>query len=264
LEYNLTRGGRRWTLQLDSDGPGLCAADQPRDQILTLGGIAAIGRFDPNALSHESLVGADRSGDRVEARFAPSGWGGLQVRASWSLPERLDGIDLEVEALALSVGELKGVEVFVSSHLADAATPLQEPQHLWVTPRDARSAVLSYDGREPAATLARLTTEPVPDSMDPSLALGALFGPPVGSGRRYLELVHPHDVARRIIEGPDSSRPTETAALAVRYGLFGHDLEKGVIVRGRLRGLWLGRKSAAAAPRAAFRAFLQIPPPLGR
>ena len=49
----------------------------------------------------------------------------------------------------------------------------------------------------------------------------------------------------------------------MRYGLFGHDLEKGVIVRGRLRGLWIPCGDFDEMSREAFREFLETPPPLG-
>ncbi|MGC8638880.1 MAG: hypothetical protein ACP5XB_03250 [Isosphaeraceae bacterium] len=260
LDYTLTRGGRRWSLQLDVDCPGLRAADRPADQVLTLRALAAVGRTDLLALSSRSLVGVERVARRIEARYAPPGWSGLQVLASWSPTQELDGIDLEVEAMATSVGELKAVEVLVSSRLAAPEASTQEPGHIRVHPRDARSAALSYDGREPASTLGRLTTTPVPLTLEPTFSQAMASGPPVECGGRYLELAHPHDVARRIIEG---QMPVASGDLSIRYGLFGYDLEKGVIVRGRLRGLWVPRDMADELSLQAFHDFLELPPPLG-
>ena len=125
-------------------------------------------------------------------------------------------------------------------------------------PRDSRSAALSYDGREPASDLARLTTFPVPVTIEPTFSQAAVFGPSVGAGERVLEFVHPHDVARIV----HARRFQPGAELSVRYGLFGHDLEKGVIVRGRLRGLWISRHDADELALEAFCEFAEAPPPL--
>jgi hypothetical protein len=48
--------------------------------------------------------------------------------------------------------------------------------------------------------------------------------------------------------------------------LFGHDLERGVVLRGRLRAIWLDQPSnaegLAALNEAAYDAFCSEPPPL--
>lgn len=263
-EYSLSRGGRLWILRLDDECPGLRAADQPADHILSLAGLCAVGRRDGEALSGRSLVNVERIGPRVVARFAPENWSELQVVASWSPCPDLDGIDLEVEALASSVGELKALEVVVASRIADPGARREEPKPIWVHPRDARSAGLSYDGRVPPGELARLTTEPAPAAMEPRFAQTVTYGPPVAAGRRYVEFAHPYDVARRIIEGESSAGAPSGGDLSVRHGLFGHDLEKGVVLRGRLRGLWIPPGDTEALSRQAFRAFLDSPLPLGR
>jgi hypothetical protein len=262
FEYTLVWGGRPWTLRLDADCPGLYQAKEPANLVLALHGLASVGRVDPVALSGRSLVGVELVGPRVEARFAPSGWSGLQVVARWGLASRHDGIDLEVEALASSVGELKAIEVVASTRLEGTGPPDREPHVLWVHPRDSRSAALSYDGREPASNLARLTTLPVPVTMDPEFSRDATIGPLVEAGERYLEFAHPHDVARRVVERHAQKDSNTAAELSIRYGLFGHDLEKGVIVRARLRGLWISRHDAGEMALEAFCEFAKAPPPL--
>jgi hypothetical protein len=67
----------------------------------------------------------------------------------------------------------------------------------------------------------------------------------------YLEFVHPDD--RSPNERPPRSGWT-------RHSLFGHDLEKGVVLRGRLRGIWLADASDAASQ---LDRFLHEPLPLG-
>jgi hypothetical protein len=69
-------------------------------------------------------------------------------------------------------------------------------------------------------------------------------------------MIHPHDASRRLVE-----RDGETSAItSARYALFGLDLEKGVVLRGRLRGVWLQEGDAADDH---VRRFLEEPPPLG-
>ena len=63
-----------------------------------------------------TLVSVERYRARVQATFAPPGWGGLTVRAAWSPSCGGAGVDLEVQASASSVGLLRDVEVIVQSH----------------------------------------------------------------------------------------------------------------------------------------------------
>jgi hypothetical protein len=239
--------------------------DHPGAWCLGLEGVSAPGRHDPKALCGESLVGVELVHSRIEATFAPAGWGGLRVRASWSSAGDAEGIDLEVQVSASSVGELKGVEVWVATRLLDPVGAQAEAgvQPSWVEPRDRRAAALSYDGRENREQLACLTTLPVPGPGEAAFA-PVLIEPSWPTSRgAYLELVHPHDVARRIVSGVDHGPVNRGAAAVVRYGLFGHDVEKGIIVRGRLRGLWIDSTDLAQAARHAYAAFLTLPPPLG-
>ena len=76
-------------------------------------------------------------------------------------------------------------------------------------------------------------------------------------------MVHPHDVARRIFWGQSQPDLAIAGQLHIRYGLFGHDLEKGVIIRARIRGLWISGRDIAVLTPVALRDFLETPPPLG-
>ncbi|HEX8199484.1 MAG TPA: hypothetical protein VF590_03290 [Isosphaeraceae bacterium] len=246
--YELPWGGRTWTLRVDDPRPGLRSEGIEAGPFLGLEGVAERGRWDPDALSGATLVGHECRLGRVEATYAPPGWGDLSVRAAWS-PQADDGIDLQIQINALSVGRLRAVEVKLASVLGAAAagSPRQ------VEPRDARSAGLSYDGREP--DLHGLITLPPggPGSFAP------LVLPAAGlEGWRYAEMVHPEDVSRRILEGGPAPQPCG----AIRCGLFGYDLERGVVLRARLRGLWLRAEGAEAATRARFEQFVREPLPL--
>lgn len=180
------------------------------------------------------------------ATYAPLGWGLLRVRASWA-PAPEDGMDLEVQISARSVGRLRAVEVMVVSGLAGPRPGTSR----FVEPRDGVAAGLTYDGREPELTC--LTTLP-PRDLGLLLSRSASWGGAEGLPDYYAEFVHPRDVSRRITWGGRSARAT-------RYGLFGHDLERGVVLRGRIRGHWLP-EAAAGGARDLHRRFLAEPPSL--
>jgi hypothetical protein len=168
------------------------------------------------------------------------------VRASW-WPSSAESVDLLVEIQARSVGRLAALEVKLRSCVHGEA---QDRQRRVVLPRDARSAALSYDGRELA--LDQLTTDPPGEALTPWLAPQSPF-----KGVTYVELAAPNDVCRRIQEGRSPYTLT-------RYGLFGHDLEKGVVLRARLRGLWLPKAEALTECERRWHEFLEEPLPLTR
>ena len=75
----------------------------------------------------------------------------------------------------------------------------------------------------------------------------------------YAEMTHPCDPVECEI-----SSCAETRRLALRHELFSQSLEKGVILRARLRGVFLPRQSDCAAASAAFAEWTASAPPLGR
>jgi hypothetical protein len=237
--------------------------DDSGDYALSLAGVAATGFFDAEAVSGKSLVKTELLGDRIQATYAASNRGGLEVRASWSPTPRRDGIDLEVQVSASSVGQLKSLETYVSSGIGGPVDALGMQPAISVQPRDSKAAALSYDGRMSLADLCALTTLPLCESDRAYPMRLVAQGPGGGSDRRYLELAHPHDVARRIVWAPQPLASGNDSPLQIQYGLFGHDLEKGVVIRARMRGLWVRSDVAAAVPRRVVADFLEAPPPLG-
>jgi hypothetical protein len=243
-EYAIDWGGSRWVLKLDDARPGLRAEDGEIGPLLALEGLSAAGRSDAEATSGRSLAQVEERLGRIEATYAPEGWDELTLRAAWSSPAE-DVMDLEIQVSTRSVGRLHAVEARVLSMLSAPPGP---GVHRSVEPRDPRAAGLTYDGRE--ADLAELVTGPPEPIRTPWLA------PKSGrEGWTYAELVHPDDASRRILEG---RLPFSTC----RYGLFGFDLERGVVLRARLRGLWLRKSEAMSAAERHLDAFLQEPPPL--
>ena len=231
--YTLIWGGHVWTLEFDKREPGLRSkVDDADANLLCLHALAAARRCETQVFSPATLVNVERYRASVQATFAPKGWGGLTVRAAWSPSSGGGAVDLEVQASASSVGVLRDVEVFVQSLWGMNGGPdPSSPMARFVVPRDARCAALSYDGRETADRLRGLTTLPVGDG-SPARA----FTPPgVARGTYYVEMVQPNDAARQIRMEPSFPETSLLELEIVRYGLFGHDFEKGVVFRARMR-----------------------------
>lgn len=240
--HEISWGDETWTLRVDSAIPGLYSSKS--GPLLGLEGLAEVNRREVGAFGAKSLVSQECRFDRVEAIYRPEGWGEMTVRASW-FPVDSDGIGLEIELSARSVEELHHVEVLILSSL-EPTPPIGS--HRSVEPRDRESAALSYDGRE--SDLSSLVTGP------PSSALGPWLASKTGrDGWSYIEMARPEDAARRISEGRLPFRST-------RYGLFGYDLERGVVLRARLRGFWTPTVGAFDVAESKLRDFLVEPPPL--
>ena len=75
----------------------------------------------------------------------------------------------------------------------------------------------------------------------------------------YLEMLLPAE-----IHSTQAKKDPETGCSVIRHQLFSCPLEKGVILRARLRGLLLPRDADETAMDACFREFLSASPPLGR
>lgn len=238
--------GETWALD-NADGRIGLTSKASTWRHLTLAGLTATGCRDDSAFQPSTLVGLEIVHSRLVATFAPPGWHELTVRASWGRSRDGAGVDLEVQASASSVGELRRLEVLVET------TPGGQwpTDHLLIVrPRDRAAAGATYDGRESEATLERLCTETVGlRRFDPVRLVTSDRGP-------FLTMAHPQDVARWMVaDGPTGA--------ATRYALFGFDLEKGVVLRGRLREVCFP-VGAECDERAAeeHRLFLTEPPPL--
>jgi hypothetical protein len=242
--FPLDWAGKPWLLRLDAPIPGLYPADLTLGPVLGLEAIAAVGRplapifasTPPSVIEHDPR--------RTTASYAPPAWGSLRLTATWTHTDPAT-IDLDLEVQTRDFERLRGFEWIILSRLGDDPPP---GAHRSVSPRDPRSAGYSYDGRDP--NLNALVTGP------PGEPIGPWLAPQSGrDGWTYVEMVHPVDVSRRIHEGTLPFRVTRTA-------LLGHDLERGVILRARMRGLWLPKSQAHSASLPAWQAFLDRPLPL--
>ena len=234
--YELDWGGRRWSLPVDAPGAGLMAAPGGLGPLLAVDGISARDRREPTTLGGAALVGHEILFSRVESFYAPEGWGTLRVRVAWDSREE-NVVDLEVQVQAFTVGDLEAVEVHVTSRLGGGDVE--------------EMAVLD------PATLAKLRATDVPLPIRSDLSFPPLLAKvdqADGASSFYLEMIHPDDATRREVD---------RASGEIRYALFGHDLERGVVVRGRLRGIWLDHRPDEAEVSRRLEEFLREPPPLG-
>jgi len=262
--FSLTWGGRPWTLKVDEACPGLRGeSDCAGVKLLSLHGLAQVGRFESAAFTGATLVGFERLRCRVQATFAPRGWGGLVVRAAWSPTAGRDAIDLEVQVSCTSVGAIHDLEVVVLSQVGEHDGEQPSAPFLRMEARDARSAALTYDGRESALALRGMTMAALPQSPQLSLRPRVFARPGLETGVFYVEMAQPNDVARRITAEHIHDGSTTALALSTRYGLFGHDLEKGVVLRSRLRGYWIRSLTPEDDARSLYREFIREPLPLG-
>lgn len=115
-----------------------------------------------------------------------------------------------------------------------------------VIPRDRNAAIVGLDGRSPG--------------LDESIVGPPFHSPivcyrPAGQSWSYVEMSHPDDCARIIARY--HRRTVEWG-----FGLFGLDIEKGVILRGRVRGAIVPRRDDLNRADRLFREFLTEPPHL--
>jgi len=75
----------------------------------------------------------------------------------------------------------------------------------------------------------------------------------------YAQMVHPADSSG----DPPSRLPGESSRTFLRHRLFAEPLEKGVIRRARLRGVFLPRQNDQQRTAAYFQDFVSAEPPLG-
>jgi len=85
---------------------------------------------------------------------------------------------------------------------------------------------------------------------------------PADSQASYVEMIHPADAAggALFVAGLGVNQRPETGS--VSHQLFASFLEKGVILRARLRGVFLPRQGDSELAAEAYRQFLAAPPPL--
>jgi len=95
--------------------------------------------------------------------------------------------------------------------------------------------------------------------IEPSGGPGCLLFQPPDTDLSYAEMVHPADLLHDDLTGPEASR----GLVSVRHRLFPGSLEKGVIRRGRVRGLLCPRTDDTRIAAACYAAFIAEEAPIG-
>lgn len=102
----------------------------------------------------------------------------------------------------------------------------------------------------PASTIAT--------SRSPDTGAGCFRFPLAGGQLSYIEMIHPADFHRATL----ASRGAASPALCLAHALFPQRLEKGVILRSRLRGLFAPADVANSAVARSYKEFAASEPPL--
>jgi hypothetical protein len=95
--------------------------------------------------------------------------------------------------------------------------------------------------------------------IDPEGGTGCLLFRLPGAEVSYAEMVHPADFQYDELERDAS----QTAVARLAHRLFRTHLEKGVMLRARVRGLFVRRADDAAVAARCYAAFADADPPLG-
>lgn len=162
---------------------------------------------------------------------------------------------LDLEVLATTLDPFERCEVLTLSRVPHAAVFVlagadrDDPRWVevmvgqsgtrLVLPRDREAAKLSLDGRAPCFGDMLLAGP---------YACPLVLYRPIGHDWSYVEMSSPDDCARII-----ACRTRNRAE--VNFGLFGLDLEKGVILRGRVRGVFIARNQDTDRARDLYAEF---------
>jgi hypothetical protein len=151
-------------------------------------------------------------------------------------PNRAPGIDLivSVQTSLLDSDPTLNVRSNVPAREVLGVRSLERATTNDITPRGGDSRTVSMRSPMPACWLFRLTVEET----------------------TYVEMVHPHDFVYSMLK---ESAPGE---IEHSTQLFSGSLEKGVILRSRLRGVLVPRTGDVAAAVACYREFAASEPPL--
>lgn len=221
-------------VRLDGPSPGLerpasAGAEAATTRLLAI----QLGR----ARSAEGISAHVREGDLV-ATFEETPDSLLRVQAYWrtgwaaGVAGVLAGVDLEVS---------------VQTSLLDNDPRLTTESRL--PPAEVWSLV--------GDTWQQLTPGKSPLVLGPESGTSAILCRFAGEQPSYFEMTHPADFRRLGMEVEWG-----TSGIRIDRALFGHDLEKGVILRSRIRGGLVPRASDQTVARRAWQAFIASPLPL--
>jgi hypothetical protein len=95
-------------------------------------------------------------------------------------------------------------------------------------------------------------------SLNPDTGAGCFRFPLAGGQLSYIEMIHPADFHCATL----AARGAKSLTIGLAHALFPQRLEKGVILRSRLRGFFASADVANSAVARAYKAFAASEPPL--
>jgi len=195
----------------------------------------------------------------VDARIPPPEHWHAQLHCYWLLSAARR---LACDVLISPEARFERLELLTTSQLYAAAVLVSvDPRHprwielpgcnglgarWYVLPRDRQAAEWTFDAARPPwrhSLVMPLMGYPV--------VLVRLRDKPV----TYVEYAHPEDCQRLIVR-------VENGRCEVRFGLFGLDVERGVVVRARLRAAFVPREHDTHAAQELYEELLEEEPPL--
>jgi hypothetical protein len=171
-------------------------------------------------------------------------------------PVRVDAVWRAVASTAIeNDASLAAVDLIVSvrTHLLDMHPDLSVES---VVPS---SDVFRLSTSHSAACEPLVMTDKASAAIEPESGSGCLLFRLPGVDFSYAEMVHPADFQHDEL----SRGVTNDGTFRIAHRLFCTSLEKGVILRARVRGVFLDRHDDARAAAACYAAFAAADPPLG-
>ena len=270
--YQLDHSGIRGILRLIGPAPGLRQLSLRRGAIVSswpgpLLGVQAI-TAEPG---HDWKVGARAAQpghrlrtNRLDIQLSESSRCPFRVQVYWDAA-RPNGIDMEV--LVTTALEFEQLEVHTHSTAtenragpkSDCLVPVVSSDR-WVGLREAmrgKTIGLEFpcDRMAAAAGPGRRNSGSRGIVPAPPFRLPVICCRPAGRNWSYVEMSHPEDCVRIVAR---KFRGT----IEWRFGLFGLDIEKGVILRGRVRGVFIPRRGDLNRAEKLFKDFVAEPPRL--
>lgn len=180
-------------------------------------------------------------------------------RAGWTLIDSYQrGGDL-IASFAETPSAAASTQVYWRAALLqvhDVICPTIDLEISVQTSRLENRPVVRTRSRLPAGDMAGFATLPPAQSAARELFDHGIVFRPSGWSASYVEMVHPSGA-----EASEISKPSETTT-EIAHWLFECELEKGVILRARARGMFVPRSDDLLFAAAAWLQFLDEPPPL--
>lgn len=188
--------------------------------------------------SAEQLLDSYTRGNDLIAVYAPTRRYPVRMQATWRLIEhpRFAIVDLHVSAQT---------ELLAANPELQTRSTITASEILWLTSIDPV--------RANQIPLAAVSEFELPQDLLPHVMVCRYRESPIS----YVEIVHPNDVGGdRLTYAPAELRGT------LRHRLFVGSLEKGVILRARIRGAWVPRSGDLEHAAELHNAFAQSALPL--